>query len=1593
MAMDVSTLAVEVKSSGIASTATKLDKLATSSDKAEASAKKATDQINKLIGSMDSLAKMQGTATSAAAAHIQSIQNGTTQLAAMGKSATSVNKTLQELNHTATQTGNAFGHAHNKGNILNNTLKSMMVAMSAYLGISFAKGILEAGDAWAMMQAKLKIATGSMHNALVVQEGLFDLSQKMRAPLDDMGKLYVRLAEPLRKMGKSSKDTMEMVEGVSLALKLQGATAAEASSTMLQFSQAANAGRLNGAEFNSVSENGTLILKALEDSLGKNRAELKKMGSEGKLTFDLINDALQKKLPQWRKDFESLPLTVDGAVQRIKNAWLKAMGEMSQESGLNKGLSESLLVVEKLIPVIRDEMAAAFIGIGKWVGENKSMLADTWLQVKGIVGDVWSLVSAFNYATGAATGMAGEFSLFGFALFSARLAIAGIQDGFTLIGAVVLKVGAAITKAIVEPLGVMAIGAVQKLIEAFSFLTNLWAKGFDLVGLTAIADGLRSVSNFAGDVSSSLDASMDSVKGWSSTMSDAADKAFASLASGDSAVQKVLKGEEQITVAVKTRSAYEEAAGKARKTQSEEDEKSLKKLEKLQKAANDELEKSLVSYKEAARSLVELEAHGLAGDKRTAAQKEQIKLEHDLSKATDKVVIAKLKDALATNKATQEVEHHESVLRDVLKADKDRLDSINKSIEKTLEEAQSNEDLVAAFGKSKGAIEELEIARLEEQLAQKTSIGLCNAETAALDELIQAKKRNATARTQLGVLETEKKATEEIQKDWEKTVDKIDDVFRNGFADMLNNGKSAWKSFTKSLATTFKTVVAEAIYKTFAQKFVVNMAANLLGVFGMGGAANAAASSAGGSAVGSAAGSMLGGIGASMGAFGTGAGYGAASLFANGLSGTLSAGSAMMGAGNIASGLGTIAGALGPILIGVALLASLVKKSTPHMGGASSYNAQTGLSTISGGSLGTAPGMRFDATAQKLTGDLAKTVVTILDSTATAFGKEAGYQAATAFADDSSKDGAWGALVIEKMGNTILDWRDTQTSRWAPKEFANGEEGSKQYLSAIAASTLDALNQIGLPEWASNYLKALGDGPTLEQLAGAVDQINAGKLALVQMGNNLVGFSNLTDAAVSALVKASGGMEALAASANSFYEGYYSESEKVANTSKQVAEALAAVGIAMPATREEYRAQVEAQMALGESAATATATLLKNATAFGIVADYSKRMTDEVIDGVSKNTAERDLETYSRNVEEAVSLLSEAYSREADVLKATIEKHKEYAKTLRAFRDSLLVGTLSNISPEAKYLELKNRFELTSSRAIAGDETAISELQGISQQFLEASQGYFASSEGYTRDFNAVRSALEAAAQYSDAQVSLESQQLTFLQESVQGLVSIDTSVMSVYQAIMNLATVMSTRVGGQGGTLSGSASKAVVNSLYGNMLGRAPEAGATDFWTNQITQQGVGSVAAAIALSPEAKSVTNTVSGLYQSLLGRAPEAGAVDFWNQQMSNGMSFEDVRKSFVNSDEFIGMHGSHANGLERVPFNGYRALLHKDERVQTAAQARDSDESAELLRQVLIELKAANTQRGAATEEQLMAQRLLAEKLDSQKRAIAANNAN
>lgn len=808
-------------------------------------------------------------------------------------------------------------------------------------------------------------------------------------------------------------------------------------------------------------------------------------------------------------------------------------------------------------------------------------------------------------------------------------------------------------------------------------------------------------------------------------------------------------------------------------------------------------------------------------DKLTDAQKMTIKLDEAITSGKNKLTAKHIEAVRATiaevAAGDKEILAKKEIVKqaeELAKIQADYAEQHGKALEAAIKEAEANEELVRTFGMTKSAIELLAVARMEERVEQLRGIEMADDEIATLERVIAAKKRSAEAVGKGETLTAAKKANDDLIADGKRMAESIE----TSLTDALLRGFESGKGFGRNLVDTIKNMFGSLVLRPIISAIVNPVAGAVSGAMGFSGAANAATSG-----IGSAVGSSLG-ISGTIGAIGVGAMQTAGAIMAGeiGMGATLSAGMSALGTGTASgmmAGMSSIVGALGPIALGigaaVAIWKSLDNGNTEHSGGAATASS-AGVRAFDSSPIGFHLPER-NAAADQMTAALASGIVSILDSTALAFGKTAGYTAATAFADDTSEDGAWGALAISKLGEKVLNWKDTQTSRWAPKEFADGEAGKAQYLAALSQSVRAALNDIGLPDWAKTMLDGVGAGASIEDIAKVADQINKTQAALKMMGNSLVGFSSLSDKAASSLIAASGGIDALAANASAYYDAFYTEAEKSASTVKAISDVLAAAGVAMPANQAAFRATVEAQMKLGEAGAPAVAALFKVAQAFAQVNPVLEATT-EVAKSVSDALNERkdlqkqldqltltsaQLRAKERMAIDAsnLALFDQITQRQeiaatSDALKTSIDNLKDFRAGILSFRDSLTLGSLSPLTPMQKMIEAQRQYDDMLTKAKSGDSAARSGIQNAATAYLTADQIIKASSAAYVADALKVQADLSELARIADTQMTDAQLQLSALDKQVSEMVTLNETAARIETAMQTqLSTTGVTRV------------------------------------------------------------------------------------------------------------------------------------------------------------------------------------------------------
>ncbi|HAX3559219.1 TPA: phage tail tape measure protein [Escherichia coli] len=255
-----------------------------------------------------------------------------------------------------------------------NTAKSSALNMAGAFAGAFATGhLISLADEWNSVNARLKQASQSSDDFQASQRELMAISQRTGTAFSDNASLFARSAASMREYGYSSEEVLKVTEAISTGLKLSGASTAEASSVITQFSQALAQGVLRGEEFNSVNENGDRVIRALAAGMGVARKDLKAMADNGKLTADKVVPALISQLGALRDEYAAMPDTVSSSATKVENAFMAWVGGANEASGVTKTLSGVLNGIAGNIDTVATAAGALVaVGVARYFGNMAS---------------------------------------------------------------------------------------------------------------------------------------------------------------------------------------------------------------------------------------------------------------------------------------------------------------------------------------------------------------------------------------------------------------------------------------------------------------------------------------------------------------------------------------------------------------------------------------------------------------------------------------------------------------------------------------------------------------------------------------------------------------------------------------------------------------------------------------------------------------------------------------------------------------------------------------------------------------------------------------------------------------------------------------------------------------------------------------------------------------------------------------------------------------------------------------------------------------------------------------------------------------------
>ena len=250
---------------------------------------------------------------------------------------------------------------------------------SAGAGLALGRSVSGGAD---LVQTQIRI------KALSEEYGEFDRIQKLvtknaetfnqsqREATNNFADAYARL----RPLGVELEQIQTVYEGFNAVALASGTSAQAASGAFLQLSQALGSGRLQGDEFRSIAEQVPGILKLVADEMGVTVGALKKLGSDGKITADVLINSLAK-------GFELNKDKIQQIINQSPAQKFKAFGD--SVSDLSDAMGTELLPV--ITPAV--DGLTGMVGVfGRLPGPIKTVTA----LMFGLAGGITAVSGALN---------------------------------------------------------------------------------------------------------------------------------------------------------------------------------------------------------------------------------------------------------------------------------------------------------------------------------------------------------------------------------------------------------------------------------------------------------------------------------------------------------------------------------------------------------------------------------------------------------------------------------------------------------------------------------------------------------------------------------------------------------------------------------------------------------------------------------------------------------------------------------------------------------------------------------------------------------------------------------------------------------------------------------------------------------------------------------------------------------------------------------------------------------------------------------------------------------------------------------------------
>lgn len=345
------------------------------------------------------------------------IREAREEWAKAGTAFDTIEENIRNANNEQQKFNNSIRGGNNSANGLLSTIKKIAVAAGGIAGIN---KVLNISDELASTKARLNLLVDDGGSVEALEQKIMASAQRSRSAYFDTASAVAKLG---LNAGNAFNGDMDQViafmEQVNKQFVIGGATAQEQSNAMIQLTQAMAAGALRGEELNSILDGAPGIARAIEKYMGIAEGSIKTVAQEGKVTAEVVKNAMFAMTDETNAKFDSMPKT-----------WAQIWAGMK-----NQALSMFAPILTKINQIANStkfqQVTTALINGLAGVANIASSVLDILISIASVIVDNWSWIQPIIMGIVAAMLIYNGVMLVGNTIMAVQAAVKAIHTAMT----------------------------------------------------------------------------------------------------------------------------------------------------------------------------------------------------------------------------------------------------------------------------------------------------------------------------------------------------------------------------------------------------------------------------------------------------------------------------------------------------------------------------------------------------------------------------------------------------------------------------------------------------------------------------------------------------------------------------------------------------------------------------------------------------------------------------------------------------------------------------------------------------------------------------------------------------------------------------------------------------------------------------------------------------------------------------------------------------------------------------------------------------------------------------------------------------------